>query len=140
MAKIDKLNTTIDDANRTVEEVKANAKSNRRTELLAGAGDLLGALFGGRRNARSIAKSVGSAAARHGRSDVASEKLETAEQRVAAKLEELTALETQLHDELFNIDARWDLVGRAITLVPLSLERSDLTVTELAVVWIPTSS
>jgi Helicase HerA, central domain len=140
MAKIDKLNTTIDDANRTVEEVKANAKSNRRTELLAGAGDLLGALFGGRRNARSIARSVGSAAARHGRSDVASEKLETAEQRVAAKLEELTALETQLHDELFNIDARWDLVGRAITLVPLSLERSDITVTELAVVWIPTAN
>jgi Helicase HerA, central domain len=140
MAKIDKLNTTIDDANRTVEEVKANAKSNRRTELLAGAGDLLGALFGGRRNARSIARSVGSAAARHGRSDVASEKLETAEQRVAAKLEELTALETQLHDELFAIDARWDLVGRAITLVPLSLERSDITVTELAVVWIPTSN
>lgn len=137
MAKIDKLNTAIDDASRTVEEVKANAKSNRRTELLAGAGDLLGALFGGRRNARSIARSVGSAAARHGRSDVASEKLETAEQRVATKLEELTALETQLHDELFAIDARWDLVGRAITLVPLSLERSDITVTELAVVWIP---
>jgi hypothetical protein len=140
MAKIDKLNTTIDDANRTVEEVKANAKSNHRTELLAGAGDLLGALFGGRRNARSIARSVGSAAARHGRSDVATEKVETAEQRVAAKLEELTALETQLHDELFNIDARWDLVGRAITLVPLSLERSDITVTELAVVWIPTAT
>jgi hypothetical protein len=139
MAKIDKLNTAIDDASRTVEEVKANAKSNRRTELLAGAGDLLGALFGGRRNARSIARSVGSAAARHERSDVASEKLETAEQRVAAKLEELTALETQLHDELFAIDARWDLVGRAITLVPLSLERSDITVTELAVVWIPTA-
>jgi hypothetical protein len=137
MAKIDKLNTAIDDASRTVEEVKANAKSNRRTELLAGAGDLLGALFGGRRDARSIAKSVGNAAARHGRSDVASEKLETAEQRVAAKLEELTSLETQLHDELFAIDARWDLVGRAITLVPLSLERSDITVTELAVVWIP---
>jgi hypothetical protein len=137
MAKIDKLNTAIDDASRTVEEVKANAKSNRRTELLAGAGDLLGALFGGRRNARSIARSVGSAAARHGRSDVASEKLETAEQRVAAKLEELTSLESQLHDELFAIDARWDLVGRAITLVPLSLERSDITVTELAVVWIP---
>ena len=140
MAKIDKLNTTIDDANRTVEEVKANAKSNRRTELMAGAGDLLGALFGGRRNARSIARSVGSAAARHGRSDVATEKLETAEQRVAGKLEELTALETQLHDELFAIDARWDLVGRAITLVPLSLERSDITVTELAVVWIPTAN
>lgn len=140
MAKIDKLNTTIDDANRTVEEVKANAKSNRRTELLAGAGDLLGALFGGRRNARSIARSVGSAAARHGRSDVAGEKLETAEQRVAGKLEELTALETQLHDELFSIDARWDLVGRDITLVPLSLERSDITVTELAVVWVPTAN
>ncbi len=137
MAKIDKLNTTIDDANRTVEEVKANAKSNRRTELLAGAGDLLGALFGGRRNARSIAKSVGSAAARRGRSDVSNEKLETAEQRVSTKLEELTSLETQLHDELFALDARWDLVGRAITLVPLSLERSDITVTELAVVWIP---
>ena len=50
---------------------------------------------------------------------------------------ELEALETQLHDEVFAIDAKWHDVGQAITTVPITLERSDITVKELALVWIP---
>ncbi len=137
VAQTDKLNAAVDEAERKVAEVKVGAKQSRTTELIAGAGDLLGALLGGRRNARSIARSIGSAAARHGRAEVSSEKLSTAESRVAAKLEELNALETQLHDELFTIDAKWDEIGRQVTEMPLALERSDISVVELAVVWIP---
>jgi DNA helicase HerA-like ATPase len=135
--QIDKINSVIDEANRKVDEIKAGAKASRTHELIAGAGDLLGALFGGRRNVRSITRSIGSAAARHGRAEVSSEKVATAQDRVSGKLDELHSLETQLHDEVFAIDAKWDEVGRNIEEIPVTLERSDISIVELAVVWIP---
>ena len=135
--KMAKLNDAIDGAQRKVEETRSEAKSSRATELIAGAGDLLGALLGGRRNVRSITRSVGSAVARAGRSSSKAERLETAESTVAAKLDELHALETQLHDDLFAIDAKWDAVGRQITEYPIALERTDVSVRQLSVLWLP---
>ena len=97
----------------------------------------LGALLGGRRNVRSISRSVGSAVARAGRSSSKAERLETAESTVASKNEELRDLETQLHDDLFAIDAKWDEIGRQITDYPIALERTDVSVHQLSVLWLP---
>ena len=136
-AKITKLNEALDLAERRVEEKRSDAKSSRTHELIAGAGDLLGALLGGRRNVRSISRSVGSAVARAGRSSSKAERLETAESTVASKNEELRDLETQLHDDLFAIDAKWDEIGRQITDYPIALERTDVSVHQLSVLWLP---
>ncbi len=135
--RIEKLNSSIDLAQRKVEETKSAAKSSRAHELIAGAGDLLGAFLGGRRNVRSITRSVGSAVARAGQSSSKAERLETAEAMVASKLDELHILETDLHDQLFTIDAKWDEVGRQVTEVPIALERTDVSVRQLSVLWLP---
>jgi hypothetical protein len=135
--RIDRVQAAMDEAERKKELAKHEAKSSRATELLTGAGDLLGALLGGRRNARSIARSVGSAVNRHGRASDKAAKADTAEDRLSSKVDELTSLESQLHDELFAIDAKWDEVGRAITAVQIPLEKTDIRVVELAVVWVP---
>jgi Helicase HerA, central domain len=136
-ARIEKLNSSIDLAQRKVEETKSAAKSSRAHELIAGAGDLLGAFLGGRRNVRSITRSVGNAVARAGQSSNKAERLETAEATVASKLDELHVLETDLHDQLFAIDAKWDEVGRQVTEVPIALERTDVSVRQLSVLWLP---
>ena len=136
-ARIEKLNSSIDLAQRKVEETKTAAKSSRAHELIAGAGDLLGAFLGGRRNVRSITRSVGSAVARAGQSSSKAERLETAEAMVASKLDELHVLETDLHDQLFTIDAKWDEIGRGITEVPIALARTDVSVRQLSVLWLP---
>jgi hypothetical protein len=136
-ARIEKLNASIDLAQRKVEETKSAAKSSRAHELIAGAGDLLGAFLGGRRNVRSITRSVGSAVARAGQSSSKAERLETAEAMVASKLDELHVLETDLHDQLFAIDAKWDEIGRQVTEVPIALERTDVSVRQLSVLWLP---
>ena len=135
--RIAKLNEVIDLAQRRVEEKRSDAKSSRAQELLAGAGDLLGALLGGRKNVRSITRSLGSAAARAGRSSSKAERLETAEATVESKNEQLRDLETQLHDDLFAIDAKWDEVGRRITEYPIALERTDVSVRQFCVLWLP---
>ncbi len=136
-AKIANLNEAIDLAERRVEEKRSDAKSSRTHELIAGAGDLLGALLGGRRNVRSISRSVGSAVARAGRTSSKAERLETAESTVASKNEQLRDLETQLHDDLFAIDAKWDEIGHQITEYPIALERTDVSVRQLSVLWLP---
>lgn len=135
--RIEKLNSSIDLAQRKVEETKSAAKSSRTHELIAGAGDLLGAFLGGRRNVRSITRSVGSAVARAGQSSGKAERLETAQAMAASKLDELHVLETDLHDQLFAIDAKWDEVGRQVTEVPIALERTDVSVRQLSVLWLP---
>ena len=136
-AKIAKLNDAIELAERRVVEKLSDAKASRTHAVIAGAGDLLGALLGGRKNVRSITRSVGSAVSRAGRSSSKSERLETAESAVAAKNEQLRDLEAQLHDDLFAIDAKWDEVGRQITEYPISLERTDVSVRQLSVLWLP---
>ncbi len=135
--KIAKLNDAIELAERRVEEKRSDAKSSRTHELIAGAGDLLGALLGGRKNVRSITRSVGSAVSRAGRSSSKAERLETAESTVEAKNEQLRDLEAQLHDDLFAIDGKWDEIGRQITEYPIALERTDVSVRQLSVLWLP---
>ena len=136
-AKIARLSDTIDAAQRKVDETRAAAKSSRTHELIAGASDLLGAFLGGRKNVRSITRSVGSAVSRAGRTSSKAERVETAELNAAAKSEQLHELETQLQDELFAIDAKWDEIGRQITEYPITIERTDLSVHQLSVLWLP---
>ena len=138
-AKKDRIQQTIDLAQQKAEEVRENAKDDKKNELIAGAGAVLGALFGGRKSARSIARSVTSASSRRARSSKADNRADTAQARVEAKMDELAALEQQLSDEVFDIDAKWDTVGKTIKEVPVTLERADITVSELAICWIPTA-
>jgi hypothetical protein len=50
---------------------------------------------------------------------------------------ELQRLETELTDALFDIDVRWDERAKAIEAVEVPLERTDLTVLQIGLVWIP---
>ena len=59
-------------AQRRVEELDTQTKSRQANELIAGAGAVLGALFGGKRSARSITNAVGSVASKHGQSATSS--------------------------------------------------------------------
>ena len=54
-AKKDRLENALEIAQRRVEEIDTQTKSTQANTLIAGAGAVLGALFGGKRNARSIA-------------------------------------------------------------------------------------
>jgi hypothetical protein len=137
--KMDRIQATIDEAQRKADEVRDNAKQDKKSELIAGAGAILGALFGGRNSARSIARSVSSASSRRARSSKADNRAETAEERVSAKMDELKALEEQIADEVIDIDSKWDELGKQIQETPVTLERTDITISELAICWVPTA-
>jgi hypothetical protein len=120
-----------------VEQAQEARRTRGSDELLSGAGDLLGAILGGRRSARSIAGKAGSIARRRGRSSEAADRVRSAVNRAEEKAQALDDLEADLADELAAITAEWDAKATAIETLDVPLERSDVRITQLALVWIP---
>jgi hypothetical protein len=141
-AKQGRLEAALETARRRAEELASEQKSRWTTEVIAGAGSVLGVLLGGRASTRTIARAgraAGGAASRRGMSERAGERRRTAEDKIEATEEALAQLEQEILDELAEIDAKWDDAAGAIETVELRPETSDVRVTELSLVWVPTA-
>ena len=101
---------------------------------------MLGAVFGGRRSARSIGTAVSGASSRRGVTARAEERRRTAQEKVAQKGDELETLEQELLDEVQQIDAAWREKAEAVETAAIRLESTDVRVAQLALVWVPTAS
>ena len=139
--KMDRVRDAIARAEERVEQLETDTKSRRGHEIIAAASDLLGSFFGGKRTTRGIASSAGrilkGASSRRGMSSRTSQRLETAKERVEDETEELGELEEELADELIAIDDRWREAAQAIEAFAVPLEKNDIGVDEIALVWIP---
>jgi len=84
---------------------------------------------------------VGGAARRRasgsGQSKSAEARLKTAQKRVAEKIDELADLEAELQDAVIEIDDEWNEKAAAIESVEVPLEKSDITIEDFSVVWLP---
>ena len=98
---------------------------------------MLGALFGGKRSARSITNAVGSVASKHGQAATSSERRDTAEAKVQQTTDDLTQLEQEIVDEVTAIDDKWKTVAETVETVSIRLEATDVRVTEVRLVWVP---
>ena len=136
-AKQDRLERALEQAQRRVEELDTDTRSRHATELLAGAGAVLGALFGGRRSTRSMAGAISSAASRRGMSVRAGERKETAEGKVEATKDDLAELEQEIAGEVAEIDERWRAVAAEVDTLSIRLEATDVRVVETRLVWVP---
>jgi hypothetical protein len=132
-AKQDKLEKALELARRRVEELDADARTRRTSDIVAGAGELLGALLGGRRSTRSITTALGRAAS--GTSSGTAERRETARTKVQHAEDALAEVELEIAEELQRIDAEWTEKAAAIETVSI---RADVRVVELRLVWVPT--
>jgi hypothetical protein len=84
-----------------------------------------------------MAGKVGSVVRRRGRSSEAAKRVETASHRVEEKQQALVVLEADMADELAGITEEWSARALAIEKVEVPLERSDIRITQLALVWVP---
>ncbi len=91
---------------------------------------LLGGLFGGKRSRSSITTEMRRTSASRSRVEAAYEKASAAERAVAD-------LEAELAAEVADLDAQWADRAGSIELLAVPLERSDVVVTDLRLVWIP---
>ena len=138
----DRLEATLATARRRVAELETEQRSRATTELVAGAGAVLGVLLGGRGRARSIARAggaLGGAASRRGMTTRAAERRRTAGEKIETVEVSLEELEQQILDEVAEIDATWSERAREIEPVEVRLEQADVRLVELALVWVPTA-
>jgi multidrug resistance efflux pump len=135
--KKDRLENALELSKRRVEEIDTQEKSRQANTMIAGAGAVLGALFGGKRNARSIANAVGSVASKAGQTATTSERKQTAEARVQQTTDDLADIEQEIIDEVTQIDEKWKTVAESIDTVAIRLEATDVRVTDVRLVWVP---
>ena len=132
-AKEAKLRAQLGAAEDRASVVAEQAEDRRRGNLLRAAGDLLGGLFGSRRNAAS---KIGSAADQLTR-NADGERVEAADGKVARIEQQRLELEEKFAAESAAIEAKWSAAAAASSTVPVGLERTDVKVTQLLLVWVP---
>jgi hypothetical protein len=136
-AKLDRAQVQLARAQDRVDEVEQSVQARRSEELLGGAGALLGAVLGGRSRTRSIVRGLGGAAGRRGRARTASQRQETVEHRADEAAAAVADLEADLQAELEAIAAEWDAKAAEIEPSPVPLEKADVSLQQVALVWVP---
>lgn len=130
--KIRTVSDQIASAERRVRELEADVQGRRQSELISGAGDLLGSILGG----RSKSRAVGSAASRRRMTRQTQERLQTAAEKVADKTDRLDALEDDVENDVTDIMDEWNGAADDIETVEIGLEKTDINVGELSLVWV----
>jgi hypothetical protein len=134
--RVTKLRDSIDAAEDRVDVLEAEADGKRNSELLSTAGSILGGLLGGRSRSGMLGK-LGTAAGRRGSSNASRRRVDAAEGKVGRLREDLLELESELAADVAEIDAKWSALAGNVTTLPITLERTDVTVTSLVLAWMP---
>ena len=128
-----KLDDQRDAASDRAEVVAEQAKERKRGNWLRAAGDVVGGIFG---SSREAAARVGRAADRVTRNSD-DKRVDEAAARVARIEQQRADLDAALAQELAAIDAASSASAAAITTMSVPLERTDVKVRELLLVWVP---
>ena len=131
-ARMDRLRGEVRNARRRVDELVVDVSSRRQQEVLDGVGGLLGGLLGGRRRSRSISSAV----SRRSATRKTEQRLRTAEAKVSDKVEDLQDLEADLVLDVEEINDEWEQKATDIETVEIGLEKTDISIAELALVWV----
>jgi hypothetical protein len=139
--KVTRLQTQIQAGEDRAQVLDTQRKGRRSEEMLSTAGSILGGLLGGRRSRGGLLGSIlgkaGGAAGRRTRTATAGDRLDAAENKLEGLHQQLEDLEAELTREVTDIDAKWMATAKNITALQVGLERTDVNVTQLALVWIP---
>ncbi|HSQ37414.1 MAG TPA: DUF87 domain-containing protein [Acidimicrobiia bacterium] len=131
--RLDTLRDQIEEARFKVEQADLDSSTRRTEEMASGVGALIGVLLGGRRSTGSL----GTIASKRSMTKKAQQRRAGAEARLTGKVEDLEELEDDLAEELTDIKAEWDAKAAEIEALDIPLEKGDVAVDEVAVVWIP---
>jgi hypothetical protein len=119
-------------ADRRVADFDADIEARRQEEVMSGAGDLLGAILGGRRR-----NTISRAASRRSQTRQTEARREKAAGTKADKLADLAELEADLAEEIMTITSKWDDMAALIEPLEIPLEKVDVKVSEMKLVWVP---
>jgi hypothetical protein len=139
-AKARTLQGQLQAARDRTEVLRDQERSSRVSEVAHAAGGLLSSFLGGRKRASALAKaasSLGGVASRRGRSSAATDRVRAAENKVELLQQDLADVEAELAQELTEIQTAWDARAAAVQTIGVTLEKTDVSVAQLALVWLP---
>ncbi|HET9203717.1 MAG TPA: DUF87 domain-containing protein [Acidimicrobiia bacterium] len=132
-ARLERAQAALSKAENRVADTEAAAGSKQTEELMSGAGDLIGMLLGkGKRS-----NPLGQAARRRSASSEARARAENARVALAEEQAELEELKADLEDEVADLEDEF-AAKMGIEEVEIPLEKTDVRVAELKLVWVPT--
>ncbi len=137
LRKQESLETALAKAEDRVAELEVQADGRKQQQLVDIGSSILGGLLGGRSRTRGLASAARRMTSGRRQSAAATARLDSARNRVAEKIEDLDELELELAEALMEIDDEWSTKADAIEPFDVPLEKNDITVTDLMVVWIP---
>ena len=131
--KIDRVKDALATAERRVRELEVDTSQRRQQEVLAGAGKLLAVFLGGKAGSQTLS----GFASRRSMTVRTKERLRTAAGKAEDKEAEIEALEDELAAELGRISSEAEERARGVEPLEVGLDKTDLSIREVAVVWIP---
>ncbi|MEZ5245251.1 MAG: DUF87 domain-containing protein [Acidimicrobiales bacterium] len=135
--KQDRVRAAIAKAEDRVRELESDSKDRSRNEVISGAIDVIGGLFGGK-STRSILGGVRRASSSRRTSANAAQRVESAKNRLEERVDELEALADALVEALEDSQDAWERAAATIESFEVGLEKTDITVEDLVLVWVPT--
>ena len=132
--KIDTIEAAIAKYEDRIEELQSDVKNRRNQDLISIGSSVLGSILGGRNSASTIARSAGRAATRGSSS---AQRIRTIENRIDEKNLAIEDLEEDLQEAVAEIDEEWNEKAQATETVEISLEKTDITVDEVSLLWLP---
>jgi hypothetical protein len=136
--KMDRIKEAIAKDEDKIREVESDKKRKGLDAIISVGGGILGSLLGGKKSTKSILSTIGRATSKGGITKQAGERLETAQNRLQEDAAELQQIEQDLADQLQKIDDDWDAKAADVVTLEIPLEKTDVRVDELALVWVPT--
>ncbi len=131
--RIDTLQGQISAADARVKELEVDASARTQTEVMSGIVDLLGGILSGKFGSRTMGK----VASRRAATRKARARLETAEEKLGARQQDLVELESELEEALIGIQEEHDAMADAMETLEVGLEKTDIRVAEAKLVWVP---
>jgi len=135
--KQDRVRAAMSKAEDRIRELDADAKDRKQNEMLSGAIDLIGGLLGGRKSSRSLLGGLRRASGKRRMSSNAGQRVETAQNRLEDNIDKLEDLAAVLEESLAESRDEWDEIAATIEDRVVALEKADITIEDLQVVWIP---
>jgi hypothetical protein len=130
--RLNKVRDQLAATQRRAEELEVDLEGSRQQEIIDGASSVINILLG-RKSTRSI---TGSARSRRARQSKEA-RLQSAQAKAEDKYAEVQRLEDELVEELEEINDRWEDAGESIEDMEVGLEKSDIHVAEIGLVWLP---
>ncbi|NND04055.1 MAG: DUF87 domain-containing protein [Acidimicrobiia bacterium] len=131
-AKLRKTQDKLEAAERRADEIRVDIDGSKQSEMMDRAGALINILTG-KGSTRSITGSSRSRAARRSKE----QRLATAEGKIGDISDEMLELDREMREELEEINDKWEEIGENVEAIEVGLEKSDILVEDIALVWIP---